>query len=159
MLVTDRQDVAEKVRLLRSHGMTSLTWDRHQGHAYSYDVVELGYNYRIDELRSALGLTQLRKLEAGNARREALTRDYWQDLCTPENGWGPAWSCRFAGWLMNCPMPGLHTISSPCSFRWDATARPLSTDYAWLGCRPVSTHPPVQTFQIIAAVIRAYPCR
>ena len=53
MLVTDREDIAEKVRLLRSHGMTSVTWDRHQGHAYSYDVVDLGYNYRSDEIRSA----------------------------------------------------------------------------------------------------------
>jgi dTDP-4-amino-4,6-dideoxygalactose transaminase len=40
MVVTNRDDIAEKIQLLRSHGMTSLTWDRHQGHAYSYDVVE-----------------------------------------------------------------------------------------------------------------------
>ena len=80
MLVTGRQDVAEKVRLLRSHGMTSLTWDRHQGHAYSYDVVALGYNYRIDEIRSALGLVQLGKLADGNARRRALTARYWREL-------------------------------------------------------------------------------
>jgi dTDP-4-amino-4,6-dideoxygalactose transaminase len=85
MLVTNRDDVAEKVRLLRSHGMTSLTWDRHQGHAYSYDVVDLGYNYRIDELRSALGLVQLDKLAAGNARRAALTQQYWHAFCTPED--------------------------------------------------------------------------
>ena len=80
MLVTDRVDLAEKVRLLRSHGMTSLTWDRHQGHAYSYDVVDLGYNYRIDELRSALGLAQLKKLVANNARRKAITERYWRAL-------------------------------------------------------------------------------
>ncbi len=42
MLITDRDDIAEKVRVLRSHGMTTLTWDRHHGHAYSYDVVALG---------------------------------------------------------------------------------------------------------------------
>jgi dTDP-4-amino-4,6-dideoxygalactose transaminase len=80
MLVTDNPVIAEKVRLMRSHGMTSLTWDRHQGHAYSYDVVELGYNYRIDEIHSALGREQLRKLEAGNARRRAITQFYWQEL-------------------------------------------------------------------------------
>jgi dTDP-4-amino-4,6-dideoxygalactose transaminase len=78
MLVTDRDDLAEKARLMRSHGMTSLTWDRHQGHAYSYDVVELGYNYRIDEIRSALGLAQLEKLRANNARRREITQRYWQ---------------------------------------------------------------------------------
>ena len=80
MLVTDRDDIAAQVRLMRSHGMTSLTWDRHQGHAYSYDVVELGYNYRIDEIHSALGLVQLEKLSAGNARRAAISRRYWQSL-------------------------------------------------------------------------------
>lgn len=76
MLVTDRDDIAEKARILRSHGMTTLTWDRHQGHAYTYDVVALGNNYRIDEIRSALGLVQLRKLSENNARRKAITNHY-----------------------------------------------------------------------------------
>ena len=80
MLVTNREDVAEKVRLMRSHGMTTLTWDRHQGHAHSYDVVELGYNYRIDEIRSALGLAQLRKLADNNERRRKISRIYWNEL-------------------------------------------------------------------------------
>lgn len=80
MLVTNREDIAEKVRLLRSHGMTSLTWDRHRGHAYSYDVVELGYNYRIDEIRSALGRVQLKKLQSNNERREKITHQYWTGL-------------------------------------------------------------------------------
>ncbi len=80
MLVTNRQDVADKVRLLRSHGMTTLTWDRHHGHAHSYDVVDRGYNYRIDEIRSALGLVQLHKLRRNNARRKAITERYWEAL-------------------------------------------------------------------------------
>ncbi|MBC8509333.1 MAG: DegT/DnrJ/EryC1/StrS family aminotransferase [Anaerolineales bacterium] len=77
MLVTNSEDIAERARLLRSHGMTTLTWDRHQGHSYSYDVVDLGYNYRIDEIRSALGLVQLSKLEKNNQRRKAITECYW----------------------------------------------------------------------------------
>lgn len=80
MLVTDRDDLADKFRLIRSHGMTSLTYDRHKGHAYSYDVVELGYNYRIDEIRSALGLEQLKKLSTNNARRKTWTERYWKAL-------------------------------------------------------------------------------
>jgi len=80
MMVTQRDDLAERARLLRSHGMTSLTWDRHKGHAYSYDVVELGYNYRIDEMRSALGLVQLSKLDKNNKRRKAITQNYWGAL-------------------------------------------------------------------------------
>ena len=78
MLVTNDDVLAEKARLLRSHGMTTLTWDRHQGHASSYDVVGLGYNYRIDEIRSAIGREQLKKLPAGNARRAHLVKRYRQ---------------------------------------------------------------------------------
>jgi len=76
MILTDDDALAEQFRLLRSHGMTSLTWDRHQGHAWSYDVVTTGYNYRIDEIRSALGRAQLRKLDANNARRRELITLY-----------------------------------------------------------------------------------
>ena len=53
------------MRLLRSHGMTTLTWDRHRGHASSYDVVALGFNYRIDEPRAALATAGSR----GSTRR------------------------------------------------------------------------------------------
>lgn len=84
MLVTDDDRLAERLRLLRSHGMTSLTWDRHKGHAWSYDVVDLGYNYRIDEIRSALGREQLKKLPRNNQlRREktALYRQFFRELC------------------------------------------------------------------------------
>ena len=63
---------------MRSHGMTTLTWDRHRGHAWDYDVVELGYNYRLDEIRSAIGLAQLAKLDRNNARRRQLTSLYHQ---------------------------------------------------------------------------------
>lgn len=76
MVVTNRDDLAAKLRLLRSHGMTTLTWDRHHGHAYTYDVVDLGHNYRIDEIRSALGLVQLHKLGLNNARRQAISARY-----------------------------------------------------------------------------------
>lgn len=80
MITTQREDIAEQVRLLRSHGMTSMTWDRHRGHAWSYDVVALGYNYRLDEIRAAIGRVQLRKLEANNARRADLVAHYRQRI-------------------------------------------------------------------------------
>jgi dTDP-4-amino-4,6-dideoxygalactose transaminase len=80
MLATDSDALCEKLRLLRSHGMTTLTWDRHKGHAWSYDVIELGYNYRIDEIRAALGRVQLSKLDRNNARRRQLTQLYRESL-------------------------------------------------------------------------------
>ena len=76
MMTTDNDDLAQKLNRLRSHGMTSLTWDRHKGHAYSYDVIDLGYNYRIDEIRAAIGLVQLSKVERNNERRRSLTQVY-----------------------------------------------------------------------------------
>ena len=76
MLVTDDPEIAQKVRVLRSHGMTTLTWDRFKGHASTYDVVAQGYNYRMDELRSALGREQLKRIPAGNARRGELLNLY-----------------------------------------------------------------------------------
>ena len=76
MIVTNNEAFSQRLHLLRSHGMTTLTWDRHQGHAWSYDVVDLGYNYRIDEIRAALGKVQLGKLAANNERRRHLTQVY-----------------------------------------------------------------------------------
>ncbi len=76
MITTDDDELAGRLRLLRSHGMTSLTWDRHKGHAWSYDVVAPGYNYRLDEMRAAVGRVQLAKLPAANERRRALDALY-----------------------------------------------------------------------------------
>jgi dTDP-4-amino-4,6-dideoxygalactose transaminase len=76
MIVTDDDDLAASLRLLRSHGMTTLTWERHRGHAASYDVVARGFNYRLDELRAAIGLHQLQRLPKENARRREVARRY-----------------------------------------------------------------------------------
>ena len=80
MVVTKDDGLAEKIRIRRSHGMTTLTWDRHKGHSFSYDVVARGYNYRLDEMRAALGLVQLRNLAENNARRRELTGCYREGL-------------------------------------------------------------------------------
>lgn len=82
MLTTDDDEIAAKLRRLRSHGMTTLTWDRHQGHAWSYDVTDLGYNYRPSEILSALGLVQLSRLENSNQRRRMLTGLYHQRIAS-----------------------------------------------------------------------------
>jgi dTDP-4-amino-4,6-dideoxygalactose transaminase len=76
MIVTDNDESARRIRLLRSHGMTTLTWDRHRGHASSYDVVALGYNYRIDEPHAAFGLERLRRLDDENERRRSVALRY-----------------------------------------------------------------------------------
>ncbi|MGH1418883.1 MAG: DegT/DnrJ/EryC1/StrS family aminotransferase [Hyphomicrobiaceae bacterium] len=76
MIVTDNDALAKRMRALRSHGMTTLSWERHKGRASTYDVTTHGFNYRIDDLRSAIGLVQLGKLPAANAARQAHAKRY-----------------------------------------------------------------------------------
>ena len=76
MVVTNADDVAARMKLYRSHGMTTLTWDRHRGHAASYDVVVKGFNYRLDELRATIGEHALRTLPAENAGRRRASARY-----------------------------------------------------------------------------------
>jgi dTDP-4-amino-4,6-dideoxygalactose transaminase len=80
MIVTDDDELAARLRLLRSHGMTTLTWDRHRGHAHSYDVVLRGFNYRLDEVHAAVGLVQLDRVPAGNAVRARIAERYRERL-------------------------------------------------------------------------------
>lgn len=80
MVSTRNPELHEKIGFIRSHGMTSLTLDRHKGRAISYDVVRSGLNYRMDEMRAALGLVQLGKLDAGNLRRADLTARYRENF-------------------------------------------------------------------------------
>lgn len=69
MIITDRDDLAAAFRGLRSHGMTTMTLDRHKGHAFTYDVTALGYNYRMTEMHAALGIEQLKRLPGWNVQR------------------------------------------------------------------------------------------
>ncbi|MEE2709745.1 MAG: DegT/DnrJ/EryC1/StrS family aminotransferase [Gemmatimonadota bacterium] len=80
MVVTNDDRLADRIRMARSHCMTSLTWDRVRGHACSYDVLDLGFNYRIDEVRAAMGHAQLERLESNNNRRKALMENYLTGL-------------------------------------------------------------------------------
>jgi dTDP-4-amino-4,6-dideoxygalactose transaminase len=83
-LTTDDDELAARMRLLRSHGMTTLTWDRHRGHAAAYDVVALGFNYRIDEPRAALAAIRLARLDEENRRRHRLDLRYRELLAGVE---------------------------------------------------------------------------
>jgi dTDP-4-amino-4,6-dideoxygalactose transaminase len=66
----------DRARLLRSHGLTSLAWQKYQGESALYDVVDLGYNYKPTELQAALARVALRKLPAMNQRRRELVALY-----------------------------------------------------------------------------------
>ncbi len=76
MLITNNPELFEKAKILRSHGMTSLSYERAKGHSTEYDVIELGYNYRMDDIRASIGIVQLDKLKNDLIRRAEL-RDYY----------------------------------------------------------------------------------
>jgi dTDP-4-amino-4,6-dideoxygalactose transaminase len=80
MVLTDDAEHAARVRSLRSHAMTSGTWSRHRGHHDAYDVVDIGFNFRLDEPRAALGLSRLRRLPDAIAARRNAVRAYRERL-------------------------------------------------------------------------------
>jgi dTDP-4-amino-4,6-dideoxygalactose transaminase len=91
MLVTNRDDLGERIQMMRSHGMTRSSWERHHGRPGSYDIALAGFNYRLDELHAALGRVQLAKLLPGNARRRELLARYREGLQGAER-----WTMVFA---------------------------------------------------------------
>jgi dTDP-4-amino-4,6-dideoxygalactose transaminase len=76
MVVVADEARRERVRLLRSHAMTTSTLDRDRGRAVGYDVVACGFNFRMDELRGALGLVQIERLSGWNKTRVELMASY-----------------------------------------------------------------------------------
>jgi dTDP-4-amino-4,6-dideoxygalactose transaminase len=80
MLVTNDENYANRVRSLRSHGMTTMSYQRASGHATSYDIVELGYNYRMDDLRSSIGIAQLHHLKEDLVKRQKVRSFYLEAL-------------------------------------------------------------------------------
>lgn len=78
MIVTQNEELATRLRLLRSHGVTrdsGAMKSRSEGPWY-YEQVALGYNYRLSDLQSALGLSQLARLEEWQTVREGLADRY-----------------------------------------------------------------------------------
>jgi dTDP-4-amino-4,6-dideoxygalactose transaminase len=80
LVVTDDEAAASRMRLLRSHAMTSVTWDRHRGHAETYDITDVGYNYRIDEPRAAMARAHLDELDGRLEKLRANVRTYRERL-------------------------------------------------------------------------------
>ena len=80
MVLSADPAIAARVRQLRSHAMTSGTWDRHQGHEDSYDILDVGFNFRLDEPRASLGLSRAARVTEEIAHRRAIVRSYRDQL-------------------------------------------------------------------------------
>jgi dTDP-4-amino-4,6-dideoxygalactose transaminase len=80
VLLTDDDELAERARLMRWHGVTRSVWERHRTGTESYDVSGLGFNYRIDDPRAALAVSRLSRLDDDNGRRAQIASVYRDQL-------------------------------------------------------------------------------
>jgi perosamine synthetase len=76
MVTTDRADLAESLRRFRNHGISSDARQRNASGQWHYEMVVLGFNYRLTDIACALGLSQLKKLETNLACRREIAARY-----------------------------------------------------------------------------------
>ena len=76
MVTTDDAKFARLLRMFRNHGIDSDARERQANGNWCYDMVALGYNYRLTDIGCALGISQLCKLDANLARRREIARQY-----------------------------------------------------------------------------------
>ena len=81
MVITNSEKIAVKVRHLRSHGMTKSLKSRYSSeYPWIFDIKQSGYNYRLDEVRAALGITQLKRIKKINGLRKKASSYYNKNL-------------------------------------------------------------------------------
>ena len=76
MVTTNDAELARRLRMFRNHGIDSDARQRQAQGQWYYEMVSLGYNYRLTDIGCALGLSQLRKLDANLARRRQIAARY-----------------------------------------------------------------------------------
>ncbi len=76
MVIADSKKLADRIRLLSLHAMSSSGWKRYSGGSWKYDITDLGYKYNMAELPAALGLAQLKRFESMQKKRDALAKQY-----------------------------------------------------------------------------------
>ena len=80
MATTEDEQTANKMRVLRDHGMTKTAFDREDKASWYYDVVDLGYNYRMNEVQAVLGIVQLKRIDDINEKRCTAAKYYTKRL-------------------------------------------------------------------------------
>lgn len=76
MITTDHESFVQRMRIFRNHGITKDHRQRETQGSWFYEMVDLGYNYRITDFQCALGISQIKKLPSWIARRQAIARQY-----------------------------------------------------------------------------------
>ncbi|MDB5666386.1 DegT/DnrJ/EryC1/StrS aminotransferase family protein [Cypionkella sp.] len=138
MVIMHRPEMLERVRQLRGHGMTRSVMQRLVARTPHYDVDMLGYNYRMDEIRGAIGLVQLSRLEAMNSQRAALVGLYRALLNRLEN--------HYDGFVVPRPQSGLsaHHIM-PVLLPVDVNRDRVAAEMDQAGVQTTIHYPPVHT--------------
>lgn len=81
MVITNSKKLAEKIKQLRSHGMSRSLKSRYSsGYPWVFEITEPGYNYRLDEIRAALGISQLKRISKINDLRKKAALYYDKNL-------------------------------------------------------------------------------
>ena len=80
MLTTNEEWIAKKAKLLREHGITRSALEREKRADWHYDITDLGYNYRLNEVQAALGISQLKRVKDGIEKRVKAARYYTRKL-------------------------------------------------------------------------------
>lgn len=149
MLVTKDPEYAERAKLLRSHGMTTMSYQRAKGHSTSYDVIEYGYNYRMDDLRSALGIAQLSKIQADIEKRAFVRAHYLKTLEGIEGITIPF--ATHSGFVSNYIFPIV--LDGADTTKRDCVREALAAD----GIQTSIHYPPVHLFSIYAEFRSSLP--
>jgi perosamine synthetase len=76
MISTSNKSISKKISILKSQGMSISAKERENTMSWKYDIVDLGYNYRLDEIRSALGYSQLKRINEINRHRIKIAQTY-----------------------------------------------------------------------------------
>lgn len=80
MATTQDKEIASEMQILREHGMTRTAFARENEVSWYYDVVDLGYNYRMNEVQAALGISQLKRIDDINEKRKEAAKHYTKGL-------------------------------------------------------------------------------
>ncbi len=136
MVVALDPAILSQARQARGHGMTTGTMERLQGGMITYDVTMLGFNYRMDELRGAVGLVQLRHLDEWNDMRRIATQtyrvlleEYCPDVLVP----------------FQSPRPSTHHIM-PVLLPRDVDRQRISDSLRADGVQTTNHYPPIHWF-------------
>lgn len=141
VIATQNKKILERIKLIRSHGLTRQTWERHNegktDATYIYDMMEPGYNYRPTEITAALGLTQIKKLRRINQKRGRLFERFHTKAKHLDNLTLPFSGKGFRG------QPSYHIL--PILLKDDPTRIKVRNILDWAGIQTSHHYRPVHT--------------